>query len=447
MDDIYLPNIWVTESIRNSISRKCNLKDPASYRLAQYLLFSGQRDIDDPHLIVLSRNTVYYLCGKKTIHEALTLVDIPCDVIIGKTPGKATTVYLHKEDGILDLKRSICLDGNRNKRDKVDFISGKPWTMYRERKSYEEQAKQMESYDAPGHPADELIRYLHSSRVRRTVKGLLADNNDLIMETIDDLREDRKERAHAIYDSVMNSYLAYKTVANSPRIYGSCTNIMQLPREVRRAVYHGCWDLDIQSAQLAIVAKLWNVPELLPLIRENWWQSLFKSMGRAYDEQIKNNELKPLTYSIIFGGGIRRMRELSPKYATLFNSIPIIQTLISHRENALSEIRSAGGIVDAFGQHYTLNDVIGKKYDDERVRSLLSRQVQSYEVGIMLNLHEELRQDNDIVLCGWLHDGCYIKLVNHKEDAEYKLARISEKVAKLSIERYDIEIKINYKYI
>lgn len=434
-----IPAVWVTDEFRATIAQRYNLVDQADFALFQWMAFSGMRDDDDKAYAVTPKRLIRSIHGDAGVHETLREYGARTGLFRDIVPPnrwdhKATMVKPDLDQATNELIAAVAMSATGDMEGKVDFVTGEPWSPHNERKALSEQAKIMDAFSAPGHPAEAVVRYLHDKRVRNALRALLRKNHGLIIEAIDRLSGttasgmSKREIARRVYLNVQHSHLAYGTVRRTDRIYAVGASLLQLSKEVRAAVFTGCTCLDVKNCQLAIVAWLWDIPELRELLKtvEDVWEYFAEQIG--VDPAEYRCEIKRMVYCIIFGGGIKRLRRES-QFADVFVGLPEIQQLIEHRNMAKAGIQEAGGMTDAFGRQWRLSDT-GKSHPEEQARSLLARQVQSYEMAIMLAGFEVILNDPDMLMMAWLHDGIYVYATHNNKNVEYKINRVCEAIEK-----------------
>lgn len=212
----------------------------------------------------------------------------------------------------------------------------------------------------------------------------------------------------------------YQPVDKSARIYPMGRSAIQLKREIRKeyARRMGWLSYDLESAQFAIIAKVWDVPVLTDFLKSGakLWPYLAEKM------EFENKELfKETVYKLAFGASMNRMTKDGPlrQWTELglkneykqFLKIDVIQSLYEAREQRKDRIQLERQTTDAFG-----NTVLLAEIDGYTVETLLAMEIQSYEMKIMLSLAEYIMPIDRVDIALWIHDGI---AVNHslKESA------------------------------
>jgi len=173
-----------------------------------------------------------------------------------------------------------------------------------------------------------------------------------------------------------------KAVKKSTRLYQSDENLMTVRSEIRRILTQDWEEADLKSCQLAIAAKIWDLPEVVDFLAqsEDVWSSLCGHFGRG--TEIKPI-IKPAIYALMYGAGENLLSDiLDPlgEFALeMFLSHPIIKILWVARNKELKKIRKAGGAHDAFGNWIDKSITDKKSWE----RSVLCQVNQSYELKLL----------------------------------------------------------------
>jgi hypothetical protein len=271
-----------------------------------------------------------------------------------------------------------------------------------------------------GHPSIGLLRLLNEQPVDSRQR-LIKQNWDAACVELDRLPwgNSKMLSAGVMQHLAAQHVLVYSAVQGSHRIYARGTNLIQLPRKVRCALLRGAWQHDLASAQLAIVARVWHIPELLEFLEaeRNIWTALLEYLDLA--PRFKPT-LKTVLYRLIFGGGVFKAKQAAVsgeggdpaidwEKAERLLEHPLIQALLGARQGVLKRIQVEGGIEDAFGNWHALGEVRGRQIA-ARCRSLLAMQAQSFEQRIMLSVLPILQAEQaSIRPMVWLHDGMVTK--------------------------------------
>lgn len=439
MEQYTIAPVWVLHTQRALLAIKYRLTRESDLSLFVWFL-CGQRDEDRPQAVVMPRTLIRRLYGSRarvqaTLRAWEQLTGIP--VAIGPyryRKGRATTAELVLPDELSEMLGEIVADKNRDKSQKVNLVSGERWTTYKERKARERWIESVEEdmRSLPEMRTRPLVETLNSRRTWNAQKHLLDGNHDLVQAAVDDLpKKESRDHARAILAATSNHPLVYKTTGGNDRIYPVGTNMLQLPRDVRKAAFNGCHSLDLASCHLVIAGTLWGVNSVLEVVEQGVWTRL------AADTDLDANQYKPLMkvaiYTTQYGGGSKAIKKELTKefpgredehraFIERFTHVPWVKEFRAAGEARLREIMETGYIVDARGIEWPLPQ--GKRNLHEAARSLLARDISSYESEIMLAAFKAVQADRDLRPVLWLHDGFYIQVAHNHRNAEYKLDRV-----------------------
>lgn len=131
----------------------------------------------------------------------------------------------------------------------------------------------------------------------------------------------------------------YSASPKTTRIFSMNESMLRLHRDLRKVLTQDWMTADLRSAQLAIVAKVWDRPEVEAYLRsgQSIWRDLCDHMGLDFTPDNKALVKTP-TYSVVFGAGERRIREYFKKWLggdddyDKFRHHPIISTLFVARK-------------------------------------------------------------------------------------------------------------------
>lgn len=208
-----------------------------------------------------------------------------------------------------------------------------------------------------------------------------------------------------------------RTVRIFPTSYPS---VASLWRDVRKALLSGCWEGDLKNVHLACAASRWRVPSVLDLLERDGsaWPHLLQVVGGSHplpDREAKD-AVKRAVYSAVYGMSEQGVRwrlgvELSFAASAAFLADPMVQDLFERRDRALSDIESASGARDCFGNWYPVR--AGEDVEAE-CRSALAAVMQAEELRLLLPVVEDAArvaayERPQYRLVAWQHDGFALK--------------------------------------
>ncbi|MEX2535800.1 MAG: hypothetical protein WD273_09405 [Trueperaceae bacterium] len=175
-------------------------------------------------------------------------------------------------------------------------------------------------------------------------------------------------------------------VDNSDRAFSLQPSLLTVQGNVRRNLTKGWCEYDLRSAQFAIIAKLWDVPELQTFLRsgESLWEYLFRELG--VDKSYKP-ALKVAIYAVAFGGSERNVRArlatetVDRELAKRFLRLPLIDVVLRARNLRISAALAARQVTTIFRTQIPV-----RSHQD--ARSALARQVQAIEVALIKPIYD-----------------------------------------------------------
>jgi hypothetical protein len=226
----------------------------------------------------------------------------------------------------------------------------------------------------------------------------------------------------------------YRPAAHSARIFALNPSIAHLKRELRAVLTQGWVQFDLSSAQLAICARQWDVPEVATLLASgaSIWCELedyFRQQGRV----VAKETLKRALYALLFGAGRHRIGKIFREAthpqsdATVFLDHPLLRVLWHARQQRLAAIRQAGGARDSLGTWIP---------NEGNARSVLAQLAQATELQLLLPVVTLAEKEKEFTIRLWLHDGFYVTFRDRdKQDlwSRHIDSAVNEQAARLGI--------------
>ncbi|WP_148234879.1 hypothetical protein [Deinococcus maricopensis] len=258
---------------------------------------------------------------------------------------------------------------------------------------------------------------------------------------------DADGKAKRGYVSQMLSYLPdtfepfYEAKGDTHRIYTNGTSLQNLPSTVRKAILAPSKNYDLKAAQLAIMAKHWEVSELQALLENGEvWNTLCLSLGVPIGEKGKIKRLvystafgmSPDNLAILYGQALGQLNSDATKnrpdekarahYLNLLESNKYLGALLQGRKRAAKRISSTKTARDADGKEHKPRDFSKSMVGGGKYRSMLAFEMQSREKWLMQPVID-FAQENEgkMLITLWLHDGVYIHFF--KDDRSGKLEK------------------------
>lgn len=303
--------------------------------------------------------------------------------------------------------------------------------------------------------ARELLRYMNHLAPRKFHK--LTTNVKRAQEALqrrsfsEDRERDTRARNRAL--DVLRAVETqpqpfYRPARRTVRIFSSNDSVLRLPREARAELTKDFTQLDLRSAQLAIVARLWNIPALQTFLEtgQSFWDYLWCQCGCPAEYQAFKDVVKTALYSIVFGmtrkkllhgnidsaqgvvyDGLIHLLQPFDVTAQQFIAIPLIEALFNARTRIYTEIKQAGGAHDVYGRWIPVTKEIS-------YRSVAAQICQAMELYLMFPVIQVASITDELTVVLWLHDGAYIDVAD-KRRKELWLNRIRSAVKERACEQ------------
>ena len=454
--------------------------DEFCWRLTQHLLFGPKTTTGT---VLLPRNMVWALANDKShrrgsswwidLYTRLTGIQVKT-TDHNRWDSKCREAIADFDEAILHAWEWEMFTPTRDKNDRVHFVSG-------ERVSVRSQRREMKQYDEvlinlarsidTNPPAYNLMQYLLNDTY----------SDKVIRRNMDMAAEYAKRRYIGNKLAYINNILRhledyggkirYKPSDKTDRLFARGITALSLPRDVRKIIYSGCWDLDLAAAHLAISAHLWHLPKLHTLLSagKSPWKDI--AAWLEVDVEIAKPTLKVATYGICYGaskttiesiirdGDPRKIDSipLGEEAVEAFFEHPIIEELMAGRARQQRIIHAQGRLLDAFGRWIGLpwsTDMQGKQRPN--YGSIMSRVAQSHELKIMLQILPIIKANREIHCVAWQHDGCTVafgdpskaeRWLRQMQEAITSYCRLESVPTRLEAEELSIRITQGYQQV
>jgi hypothetical protein len=278
------------------------------------------------------------------------------------------------------------------------------------------------------HPARPLLEYL-SKKSQKRLMMLVRENwprTEAAIEALPESTPDEcstKNWARRLAISLYENWQIYYTISErSPRIFPVGESLLYLPRDIRKIALTGGVECDLRAAQLAVAAKVWELPITAELLRskKSIWDELAAAAGLPVIEC--KAILKKTLYSVIFGmtqTNLRRKLEhgtdglagIGRKATNRVFRHPVMKELIAARKQKHDESKTKKCVCDAWGNTVYM----GPGTPFRTVRSLWAYAIQSFELKVLLALLPILTKNSQIYLIAWQHDGVTLQFGNRSK--------------------------------
>lgn len=248
----------------------------------------------------------------------------------------------------------------------------------------------------PDHAARELQQLLHS-QPERPLRQLVEQNREAAWALLRELPPGLRMRQLAILEQVERlPRPIFRPVEHSSRLYAP-GSLNCFTRELRRLILRGATTYDLVCAQLAIVARLWEIRSIHSLLAGGGkpWNLWLDYIGLGHDPARYKPVLKEGVYRATFAAttetvlttladGTRRKEGLGQDRAERLLGHPTWTELFERRDHAMAQILKRGGAENAFERLLPLPAHPTRARDPlHDARSLLAQVAQSWEMRIM----------------------------------------------------------------
>ncbi|NTU81115.1 MAG: hypothetical protein HGA45_17325 [Chloroflexales bacterium] len=244
------------------------------------------------------------------------------------------------------------------------------------------------------------------------------------------------------------------------RIFPANAGLGMLPRAVSEVLIQDWCDFDLRYAQLAICARLWQVPEVLAFLEQGGqiWDALLTYLGWPLDAGHKK-PVKTALYTITFGahlpnlaGMLAREHPTHPalramgvdSFVTTLLQHPLIAALCRRRQVMLDDALTRGFIHDCYGAYIPVPeeaDAMGRQRPNPR--SVLAQEAQAMEFAIVEAVVKLAQTTNEFAIVHWAHDGFTVSIRDARRRERW-IQRIIECV-NAQAEEYGVPTELELK--
>ena len=257
-------------------------------------------------------------------------------------------------------------------------------------------------------------------------------------------------------------------LGNTVRVFTSGYSYCNINKKLRRTLQPDWIELDLASAQLAIVAHDWGLTEVKEFLRagESIWQSLYEFMEwdgykGGVPIEVAKPSLKKGLYAAIFGASKSTIRKemydtfaegafqvgflASRKFMARIFLHPLVEQLLRERENQIAKIEDDGKATDTFEREIRLSS-------DTDARSVLAQLAQAKELELLLpaldvaesELHraDEAEESPRFWIVLWQHDGFSVHVRDQSRRDTY-VGRFQEAVNS-AVGDYHTRLEVDY---
>jgi hypothetical protein len=305
----------------------------------------------------------------------------------------------------------------------VFFVSGRKATERECGRYRQEQRKKAAELPVPACPeAAKIQAYLNNLHPRSFTAVL--DHIDKAREYVTTLDEPKRRSQLRVLECIRvcpQQMYAPSAAGRTVRLFGVQAGLTGASRAVRDILCQDWVKVDLKNAQLAIAAKLWDMPEIEEFLREHGsiWPDLLTWIGvppgSPMYEQVKA-VCKEVLYATLFGmcvWGIQlRLAEglqpLGVRSPGRLLQHRIMASLLQHRERVMQQVLEDGGVRTCYGEWLP-----AKNMDD--VRSVMAQQAQAMELHLIYPIYELAAGTRDFRVMLHQHDGVALAFGRRRE--------------------------------
>jgi hypothetical protein len=284
-------------------------------------------------------------------------------------------------------------------------------------------------------PDAQMIQQYMNEREPNLFTEIVKKNYDAALEVAKSLPNERSREAQLrmlrrIFDQRQPFY-SPSFDGNTVRLFAS-DHIPNLQGDVRRALTKGWPEADLKSAQLAICARLWEIPVVLDFLKtgQSVWTHLAESMNvPANHISAAKPVLKEALYSVCYGQLERVVKAqvtkgLNPfgieKAGQRFVQNDIISALLLARDSQIERINREGGALDCYGKSIRVTE-------DREARQILAEQAQAVEMQLLAPVFQLARVTADFRITLYQFDGLSIHFGKKEREPAWR-RKIGESV-------------------
>lgn len=322
---------------------------------------------------------------------------------------------------------------NPSRKGTVDYITGEPYA----RKKAKGEKRAMSLIEMQKVITDVLdgIDY-HNGLYKRITKpanwkagtdAIRAITNEMVKEYC----------INVLDNTVIDPTLHYsRSEKGSIRLYAKGQNILSFPRDIRKAFFRGCYDVDLKHSQFAIFSALLDCEKCNEFIASG--ASIWTHLGV---HGVPKPLMKKFLYSVLYGMGKKNLADYHPNAKELLKD-PLVKELLKKREEFLQRIVKDEGVkCPIYGTFSPLEWETKKDpevFKTNNARSLAATYMQTVEMLIISGVFEvyPALHKKKVRMMLFQHDGCTLSFgdTSHKASAEKLIKQaIKDKCTEVSI--------------
>ena len=224
---------------------------------------------------------------------------------------------------------------------------------------------------------------------------------------------------------------------NTIRLFELYMGLQGIQSDVRRILTQDWVEMDLQNAHLAIIAKVWDVPEIKTFLAtgQSIWESLLPYMGIELNDNESKSITKKFLYGCVYGMSNKTLKTgmvttLNETKYNAFVSHPIIKAILKARAKRIKDITNKGGIITYLKEAIHVIKFVNEegKWEDNLL-TILSQEASEYEMLLLEPIIDLAISSKDFHVTLYQFDGVSIH-IRDTSKKDYILKRIKKAVDK-----------------
>lgn len=284
--------------------------------------------------------------------------------------------------------------------------------------------------------------------------GCIKRNGEAAVSLISQIPEQHKRQ---IQLRIMTSMTEVPQIVYAPsekkrscRLYAQGDAMTALKKEVRKVLTKGYWEVDFESSQFCILARVLRSKPALALIASG--KSIWTELQESFGLRDQKGPLKKLVYSMVFGMSIWNLRKIL-RTARITEDVldhPIMADLLKKRERWYAFIEKQGGLHDCWGVWHALSP----ETDTEKARhpgSVGATLIQSIELDIVYAafelIDEQFSKNYETNIQLFQHDGLTMNMSNLESERKISMRKISEAIADRAMKKHEVTMRVEFNQL
>lgn len=439
-------NVYATESVRAALlDRFPRLAgNPAYWRMLAYLLSGGQRDETTGETVVSAAMLAEFNDAERQ-HKAGNfrakkfLLAFTTDILPEFTFSDTWSYVLGKARvvtnsgipaDIQSLWNAAMSGAALGTSSPVDLVSGLHWNR---RTGAEETRLDRATASASlrlvgvANETRRVIEYhnaLSPHAFTGTVNRHIAEA-EAAAQTLSDTVV-RAQTLSALSDIKRHAMPLLRAVRNSPRAYSvRPRSLLTVKSEVRKVLTQEWVDYDLKSAQLAIVAKRWRIPDVEQLLASgaSVWAHLSAELGLQPSHK---RWLKKALYSVVFGMSNKRIAAIFDEKTGIagvgkrFLALELVRSVRRARDKEVAFLRkTAFEGFTALGKRVPIPSGVSSAERAKAARGFLAEDAQSVELLLLMPVYRLAKQTDQFKVMLYQFDGFTVKYEDKRSAAHW----------------------------